>query len=95
MGSVKVKMNMAGVRKVFSEPAVTADLMRRGQAIVSEADSTVLALGYPKAEHHEAKVVTSRRSGAPVVLIRTKTHEAYVSQARLNTLTQALDAGRG
>ena len=92
---VDVKIHRSGVRSVFRESGVTADLLRRGNAVASDADESVMAHGYPKAEHHEVKTVTSWKTGAPVVLIITKTHEAYVSQARYNTLTQALDAGRG
>lgn len=95
MANVKVELHMAGVREVFAAPGVTADLLRRGEAIARQADANVVALGYQDAEHHVAEVRTSRKVGTPVVAVHGITYEANASQARHSTLTQALDAGRG
>jgi len=95
MASPKVEIHMRGVRDVFSQPGVTADLLRRGEAIARQADANVVALGYQDTEHHIAEVRTSRKVGTPIVAVHGITHEALAAQARHNTLTNALDAGRG
>ena len=94
MADVDVRIHLAGVREVFAASGVTADLLRRGEAIARQADENVIALGYEETEHHEAKVVTSKKVGTPIVSIHGTTHEAHAAQSRHGTLTQALDAGR-
>ena len=94
MAKPKVEIHMRGVLDVFSAPGVTADLLRRGEAIARQADANVVAHGYEDAEHHIAEVGTSRKAGTPIVMVHGVTHEAGAAQAKYSTLTQALDAGR-
>lgn len=95
MASPKVKIHLRGVREVFAQPGVTAELLRRGEAIAEAATANVVALGYPDYDHHKAEVRTSRKTGAPIVAVHGTTHEAAAAQARHSTLTRAMDAGRG
>jgi len=94
MGSVRVKLNLAGIKEVFADPGVQAELRRRAEAIATEADSLMPEGGYERAKHHVVMdSVTSR--GNPAVAVATATNEAKAMQAKHSTLTKALDAGRG
>lgn len=91
---VRVKINMAGVREVFNDPAVTAELRRRAEAIKAQADSLMPDGGYTMTEHH--RVIEGRTSiGTKSELVVTNTNEAKAMQAKHSTLTRAIDAGRG
>ena len=91
---VRVKINMAGVRELFNDPKVTAELKRRAEAIKAEADSLMPDGGYTQTEHH--KVKEGRTSiGTKSMLVVTNTNEAKAMQAKHSTLTKAIDAGRG
>ena len=90
---VRVKMNLSGVRQVFNDPAVTAELLRRADAIKDAADAAMPDGGYTRTEHH--KVIEGRtRIGTHSALVVTNTNEAKAMQARHSTLTKAMDAGR-
>lgn len=90
---VRVELHLSGIREVFNDPAVTADLLRRADAIKDAADAAMPDGGYTQAEHH--RVVQGRTSiGTSSALVVTNTNEAKAMQAKHSTLTKAIDAGR-
>ena len=91
---VRVKLHLKGVRAVFNDPAVTAELMRRAEAIKQAADASMPDGGYTRTEHHRVAQGTTR-IGTHSALVVTNTNEAKGMQAKHSTLTKALDAGRG
>lgn len=93
MADIDVRIHLAGVREVFNDPGVQADLMRRAQAIKASADALMPEGGYDTAEHHIVERGVSSR-GIDSVVVITATNEAKGMQARHSTLTKALDAGR-
>lgn len=109
MGSVKVKMNMAGVRKVLSDSNVIADLQRRAEAISSAASTNAavsIGTGYTRPAY-KVRSIKSRRHGLPGFIVGSdrSVHSGSsrtpgpaigdIAQARNSALTRAIDAGRG
>ena len=87
MGDVTVKMSKAGIEALLSDPAVTADLGRRGAAIKARADS----MGSATYEEHTRP---GRKGGRPYVVVAANSPHAINSNAKHNTLVKALSAGR-
>jgi len=91
---VRVKLHLSGVKAVLNDDGVIADCMRRAEAVARAADAQMPEGGYTSAEHHVVREGRTSR-GNREVLVVTNTNEAKAMQARHNTLTNALDAGRG
>ena len=94
MARPKVKLHLSGVREVLNDNRVIADCMRRANAIASAADAQMPEGGYTSAKHHVVREGTTSRGNRGAFVI-TATNEAKAMQAKHNTLTNALDAGRG
>lgn len=89
----KVELHLSGVKAVLNDDGVIADCMRRAEAIASAADALMPGNGMRTDRHHVAREgVTSR--GNREALVITATNVAKAMQAKHNTLTNALDAGR-
>lgn len=100
MGSVRVKLNLRGVRELLNDDSVVAECMRRADAICLQANDNVESREdqrwpntYEKDPHVAIESVTSKGNRCAVVIART--NEAKAMQAKHSTLTKALDAGRG
>lgn len=87
MADVIVEMSSAGIEALLSDPAVTADLKRRGAAIKARADS----MGSATYEIHKRK---GYLGGRPYIAIAANSAAAKASNAKHNTLLRSLDAGR-
>lgn len=87
MADVIVEMSSAGIEALLSDPAVTADLERRGAAIKARADS----MGSATYEEHTRP---GRKGGRPYVVVAANSAVAKASNAKHNTLLRSLDAGR-
>lgn len=94
MGSVKVKLNMAGVIEILNDDAVLAECRRRMESVARAADAMMPDNGQGTDEHH--RVIEGRTSkGNREVSVMTVTNVAKNMQAKHSTLTKALDAGGG
>jgi hypothetical protein len=91
---VRVRLHLSGVKAVLNDDGVIADCMRRANAIASAADAQMPEGGYTSAKHHAVREGTTSRGNRGAFVI-TATNEAKAMQAKHNTLTNALDAGRG
>lgn len=94
MGSVRVKLNMAGVIALLNDDRVIADCRRRMEAVARAADAMMPENGHDTDEHHRVIEGTTSR-GNREVSVMTVTNVAKAMQAKHSTLTKALDAGRG
>jgi len=91
---VRVKLHLSGVREVLNDNRVIADCMRRAEAIARAADAMMPENGMRTDEHHAAREGTTSRGNREALVITT-TDVSKAMQAKHNTLTNALDAGRG
>lgn len=87
MGSVKVKMNSAGIEAALSDPSVTADLLSRAEKIKATAE------GMDGCEY-EATTRPGRKGGRPYAVVAANSAKARTKNAKHNTLLKSLDAGR-
>ena len=90
---VRVQLHLSGVKAVLNDDGVMADCMRRAEAIASAADALMPENGLHTDQHHVAREGTTSRGNRGAFVI-TATNVAKAMQAKHNTLTQALDAGR-
>lgn len=79
--NVKVKLNRRGVVELMKSPGVVEDLHRRAQAIAAAAGSG----------HRIEEGETPNRARVAVI---TDTIPAMIREAKRQSLTRAIDAGR-
>ena len=97
MGSVKVKLNMRGVREVLTDQRVLSDLRRRAEAIADAASANADAAipnGIDEPAFH-VRDITTRRRGLPGFIVGSANVIGDIAQAKDSALTRAIDAGRG
>lgn len=83
--SIRVEMNRAGIIAALTDPAVEADLLRRGRAASAQATSN----------GGGRYMVTARRGKTRVrVSVITSSESAKRAEATDRALTRALDAAR-
>lgn len=80
--SVRVEMNTAGAIAVLKDPAVEADLMRRGQAVAASAG-----------DGHSVGSFTGKTRAR--VIVTTSSYAARKAESEDRNLTRAIDAARG
>lgn len=85
---VKVVKNIKGIEATLSNPAVTAELERRGAAIKAAADGMGSAT-------YAMETLPGYMGGRPYVRVSARDWLAKASNAKHNTLLKSLDAGRG
>ncbi|MBK7021440.1 MAG: hypothetical protein IPH38_18075 [Candidatus Microthrix sp.] len=81
MAATRIKLNLAGFRKLRRSPEVAADLEKRARRIADAAGPG-----------HEVEVTKGRTRALGMVW--TDTHEARRNEATNRSLTRAIDAGR-
>ena len=81
MAATRIKLNLAGFRKLRRSPEVAADLEKRARRIADAAGPG-----------HEVEVAKGRTRALGMVW--TDTHEARSNEATNRSLTRATDAGR-
>lgn len=79
-----IKFNYSAFNQLRSDPAIQAELHRRGEAIAAAAGGG-----------DDYKVIDSPNRTRARVIVVTATPEAMREEATNRTLSQALDAGRG
>lgn len=84
MVAVRVVVNRAGMRALFAEPGVLADLERRGRAVRAVAG-----------EGMRMEVEPGAPGRRPRVAVITDTWQARRNEAKTRALTRAVDAARG
>lgn len=89
MANPKVVHNIAGYHAVRTAPGTVADLERRGRAVLSAAGGRLA--GFSMRSRQGKKNPQGRHR----VTVAAVTKKAKRTNARENTLIQALDAGRG
>lgn len=93
MGDVKVELSLAGVKEVLNSDGAISDCMQRARRIAGDANSRAPEHGYassPPFDVDEGR--TSRGNRCAVVYTRTTLGKRM--QAKHDTLTRALGAGR-
>lgn len=80
--AAKIRWNLPAFRKLRTDPAVQADILRRAEKIAEAAGDGFKAVQSP----------ARNRARAAVVAV---TPEAVARNARDQSLLKALDAGRG
>jgi hypothetical protein len=83
MSFTKLKLNIPEVRRLRKSPAVAAELRRRGEKIRAAAG----------ADDHEVQVFDGATRAR--VTVATSTWQGRYNEAKSQTLSRALDAGRG
>ena len=90
---VKVTLHLSGVRKALNEPGVVEDCVRRCKAIADAANDDAPKHGYKEREPFAAEEGKTGR-GNKCGVAYTRTDLGKRMQAKHDTLTQAMDAGR-
>ena len=93
MGSVDVKLNLAGIREVLNSDAAISDCMQRARRIATEANSQAPEHGYVSSPPFAVDEARTRR-GNRCAVVYTRTTLGKRMQAKHSTLTKALKAGR-
>ena len=94
MGDVRVKLNLSGVKQVLNSDGAVGAAMKCAQKICSAANAAAPEHGYYKRQPFAAEQgKTSKGNKCAVVYTRTDLGKAM--QAKHNTLTKSLGAGRG
>lgn len=82
--SFRLEINIPGFREARRDPAIIADLERRGRAIAAAA-------GQPG----DFSVTTFTNGDRARVIVAAETVRAKRAEAKYRVLTSAMDAGRG
>ena len=91
MANVKVKMNSQGALEILKSHEVAEKLESMGKAIKDAANNKAPEHGYTEQEPFAMESGTTDRA---FVNVYTRTTLGKRMQAKHNTLTQAMDAGR-
>lgn len=88
---IRVQMNHRGAAEILKSREVAKKLDEMGKAIMDEANENAPKHGYDK---HEPFAMSSGTSDRAWVNVYARTSLGKWMQAKHNTLTQAMDAGR-
>lgn len=94
MDDVRVKLKLSGVKQVLNSDGAVNAAMKSARQICAAANAEAPKHGYYKRQPFAVEQSkTSKGNKCAVVYTRTDLGKAM--QAKHNTLTQAIDAGRG
>ena len=93
MANARVTLNMAGVKELLNADEVIADCMERAARMADNANGRAPKHGYTSSEPFASAEGKTKR-GNRCAVVYTRTDIGKRMQAKHNTLTSAIDAGR-